>query len=129
MNNRKETTEQLTEKQCKRIKALARFFGFPIFILFILITFSIHKIFHLPQVATSIEGGIFFTFWGTYMLIGYQKRWRHVYCWYQAANRRVMTPNQCDWNKYRIYAYFLPITFIVFLGIIPLVYGLYRILN
>lgn len=43
--------------------------------------------------------GCAFLAYGLYDIIGYKCKWRHIYCSYQNANRRKMTPNHIHWDE------------------------------
>lgn len=42
--------------------------------------------------------GILWLFYALYTWIGYQRRWKHLYCSYQNAYHREMTPEHIRWN-------------------------------
>lgn len=45
--------------------------------------------------------GIGLTFYGVYTLIGYQLRWRHIYCSWQDISHQKMTPGSIQWKNVR----------------------------
>ena len=61
----------------------------------------------LPVLIATIIGkdslfilyGCAFLAYGLYDIIGYKCKWRHIYCSYQNANRRKMTPNHIHWDE------------------------------
>ena len=58
--------------------------------------------------AASMIGYAVWTF------VGYKCRWRHIFCSYQNAGHRKMTPERIDWDSMKKYdAYGLPVVFLV----------------
>ena len=43
--------------------------------------------------------GIGFIGFSIWSLIGYKRKWRHIYCSYQNAYREEMTPHSIQWHK------------------------------
>lgn len=55
---------------------------------------------------------IIFSIW---TFVGYKLKWRHIYCSYQNAYRKKMTPHSVDWDLMKKRdAYGVPILFFVF---------------
>lgn len=60
---------------------------------------------------------------GAYQLIGYKKRWDHIYCSIQLFRKQRMTPENIQWDRVRAFdATALPIAFVV-LGTLALLFG------
>ena len=60
---------------------------------------------------------------GAYQLIGYKKRWDHIYCSIQLFKKQRMTPENIQWDRVRAFdATALPIAFVV-LGTLALLFG------
>ena len=60
---------------------------------------------------------------GAYQLIGYKKRWDHIYCSIQLFRKKQMTPENIQWDRVRAFdATALPIAFVV-LGTLALLFG------
>ena len=60
---------------------------------------------------------------GAYQLIGYKKRWDHIYCSIQLFRKQQMTPENIQWDRVRAFdATALPIAFVV-LGTLALLFG------
>ena len=60
---------------------------------------------------------------GAYQLIGYKKRWNHIYCSIQLFRKQQMTPENIQWDRVRAFdATALPIAFVV-LGTLALLFG------
>lgn len=56
--------------------------------------------------------GIALLVFSTYQFIGYKCKWKHIYCSYQNAYRKKMTPNNINWNKVKKSdAYGIPVIF------------------
>jgi hypothetical protein len=55
---------------------------------------------------------IAFSIWS---LIGYKKKWKHIYCSFQNAYHQKMTPNNIQWHKIKKSdAYGVPFIFLIF---------------
>lgn len=60
---------------------------------------------------------------GAYQLIGYKRRWDHIYCSIQLFKRRQMTPQSINWDSITKFdATALPIAFVI-LGTLALLFG------
>ena len=56
-------------------------------------------------------GSIAFAIWS---LIGYRRKWKHIYCSFQNANHQEMTPNNIQWHKIKKSdAYGVPLIFLI----------------
>ena len=56
-------------------------------------------------------GCIAFSIWS---LIGYKKKWKHIYCSFQNAYHQKMTPNNIQWHKIKKSdAYGVPFIFLI----------------
>ena len=57
-------------------------------------------------------GLLLFAIWS---FVGYKLRWKHIFCSYQIAYRKVMTPNNIRWGWVsKSDAYGVPIIFLIF---------------
>ena len=83
-----------------------------IIIMLVCIAIWIEQIFYILG-----AGCIGFSVWS---LIGYQLKWRHIYCSYQNAYREKMTPYSIQWHKIKKSdAIGVPFIFL-FIGIVSL---------
>lgn len=58
-------------------------------------------------------------------LVGYHCKWRHIYCSYQNAYHKQMTPDSIRWHRIKKRdAYGVPIIFLVF-GILTLCFAIF----
>ena len=58
-------------------------------------------------------------------LIGYKRKWKHIYCSFQNMNHEKMTPYSVDWNRVKKSdAYGIPIIFGV-LGLVSLLAAIF----
>jgi len=102
--------------QKKRIVILAVFHRYAYTILFPLL---IILIFRKNMVFLLL--GADFILLALHSLIGYICRWKHIYCSYQNAHRKQMTPDNICWAKMKkVDAYGIPLFFGV-LGIIMII--------
>ena len=58
-----------------------------------------------PTIAKIIGEDYLYELWGCaflihalYGIIGYKRKWKHIYCSYQNSNRQKMTPNHIHWD-------------------------------
>ena len=57
-------------------------------------------------------GSLLYAIWS---FVGYKLRWKHIFCSYQIAYRKVMTPNNIRWGWVRKSdAYGVPISILIF---------------
>ena len=54
---------------------------------------------HGNKAATLFSVGGSVILYGLYQLMGYLLRWTHIYCSYQNAYHKEMTPEDVDWNE------------------------------
>ena len=102
------------EKSAKRVIALAYFhrYGW--------IAVMTGLAFFVPRSMLSIFG-VCCTLFSIWSLIGYKLKWRHIYCSYQNAYHKTMTPNSVQWSKVKKSdAYGVPLIFLI-LGLALLV--------
>ena len=60
---------------------------------------------------------------GAYQLIGYKRRWDHIYCSIQIFKKQPMTPENIQWDRISKFdATALPIAFVI-LGTFALLFG------
>ena len=68
--------------------------------------------------------GLFVIVYSIWTLLGYLLKWKHIFCSFQDAYRKPMTPNKINWNKVKkkdVYGIFA-IFFILGIGIIIVKY-------
>ena len=65
-----------------------------------------------------------FLWYAIWSLVGYKRKWKHIYCSYQNATHQKMTPNSIQWDKmkkvdaYGVSAFYLFLTLVcIYLGI------------
>ena len=78
-----------TEKRIKALAYLHRYFPLSVAI-FSMIPMP-------PSVLFCIFGGIFITL-GVWTLLGYNLRWKHIFCSFQDTHRNSMTPESIRWG-------------------------------
>ena len=97
--------------------AYANRYLFPVVI--VLITLFFDAIYGEKYAALVM--GICCILFALYELIGYIRRWKHIYCSYQNVYRQEMTPHDIRWNKIeKKDAYGIPAIFGIF-GIVAIV--------
>ncbi len=70
-------------------------YGIPILILAVPLCFVRIKNGYLLGVGMGFVGE------AVYSCVGYALKWKHIYCSWQNAHRRKMTPRQIDWNTFK----------------------------
>ncbi len=69
-------------------------------------------------VSILCAGCIIFSVWS---FVGYKCKWKHIYCSYQNANHKKMTPNSVRWHRVKKRdAYGVPLIFFI-LGLMMLI--------
>ena len=57
----------------------------------------------------------FLLFFSVWTFVGYKRRWKHIFCSYQNAYHRKMTPGRIDWDQIKKSdAYGVPLIFFLF---------------
>ena len=94
-------------KTTKKIIALAYFHRYG-WIAVMMICFAIWS----EQMMCILSvGSIAFAIWS---LIGYNRKWKHIYCSFQNAYHQKMTPNNIQWHKIKKSdAYGVPLIFLI----------------
>ena len=67
----------------------------------------------MPERILYILGAcsVLFSIWS---LIGYKLKWKHIYCSFQNAHRKTMTPHNVRWGQMKkSYGYTIPLVFLV----------------
>ena len=85
----------MSQTRCRytTIKVLAYFHRYLFLIGIVALPFCFKKDFILLRI------GIGFLTYSLYSLVGYLLQWKHIYCSYQNAYRRRMTPDNIVWSK------------------------------
>ena len=82
---------------------------------FIFVQLFPHQLFDLTSA--------FFIAFATWSFIGYKRKWKHIYCSYQNAYHKAMTPNAVNWNSIKkTDVYLVPLIFFL-LGIVALLFA------
>lgn len=68
--------------------------------------------------------GILFLLYAGYLLLGYFKKWTHIFCYYQSLDRKPLTPDKVDWSKLRQGDVFIMPALHALVGIGVLLFGL-----
>ncbi|MBQ2799271.1 MAG: hypothetical protein IJF09_07785 [Ruminiclostridium sp.] len=59
--------------------------------------------------------GAFLLIYSIWSFVGYKCRWKHIYCSYQNAYRKKMTPDSISWKQIKKRdAYSVPLIFLIF---------------
>lgn len=59
--------------------------------------------------------GAFLLIYSIWSFVGYKCRWKHIYCSYQNAYHKKMTPDSINWNQIKKRdAYSVPLIFLIF---------------
>ncbi len=67
----------------------------------------------IPTLTPYILGGFLIVF-SLWTFIGYKFKWKHIYCSYQNACRKTMTPHDIRWSQVdKIDVYGVPLIFFV----------------
>ena len=65
----------------------------------------------------------FFIAFAAWSFIGYKRKWKHIYCSYQNAYHKAMTPNAVNWNSIKkTDVYLVPLIFFL-LGIVAFLFA------
>ena len=91
----------------RRIIALAYFHRYGwIAVMMICIAIWPKQMFYILSV-----GGLVFSVWS---FVGYERKWKHIYCSYQNAYHQKMTPHKMQWHKVKKSdAYGVPFVFLI----------------
>lgn len=74
-----------------------------------------------------LAGGVFCLVFSVWSLIGYKLKWKHIYCSYQNASHKRMTPELVDWNNIRKSDTIgIPVIFLIISLILLVYFGLYN---
>ena len=66
---------------------------------------------------------VFFIAFAAWSFIGYKRKWTHIYCSYQNAYHKAMTPDAVNWNSIKkTDVYLVPLIFFL-LGIVALLFA------
>ena len=61
----------------------------------IVIMLGLAYLFHEARYYILMVSSILYSIW---TFLGYRLKWKHIFCSYQNANRKKMTPNAINWN-------------------------------
>lgn len=102
----KQKSITLPDKTYAGIIALAYFHRYGWIAAMFALTFILRKVFYVWSISMIV--------YAAWTFIGYKLRWRHIFCSYQNAGHRKMTPERIDWDWIEKYdAYGIPIFFFV----------------
>lgn len=68
--------------------------------------------------------GIGCCIWAAYDIIGYLRRWKHIFCSWQSASHKEMTPHHIQWRNIRKRDTFIPAFLFAALGITALAFAI-----
>ena len=68
--------------------------------------------------------GVLFLLYAGFLLLGYFKKWTHIFCYYQSLDRQPLTPDKVDWSKLRPGDVFIMPALHALVGIGVLLFGL-----
>lgn len=68
--------------------------------------------------------GILFLLYAGYLLLGYFKKWTHIFCYYQSLDHKPLTPDKADWNTLRAGDVYIMPALHALVGIGVLLFGL-----
>ena len=95
-------------KAAKQIIALAFFHRYGWIIVMMALWFI------LPHQMLYYTTSVCFIVFSIWSFIGYKRKWRHIFCSYQNAYRRKMTPHSIHWQKMKKSdAYGVPLIFFI----------------
>lgn len=69
--------------------------------------------------------GICFLLYAGYLLLGYFRKWTHIFCYYQSLDRQPLTPDKVDWSKLRAGDVFIMPALHALVGVGVLLFGLF----
>jgi len=102
----KQKKSTLPDKTYAGIIALAYFHRYGWIAVMFALTFILRNVFYVWSISMIV--------YAAWTFIGYKLRWRHIFCSYQNAGHRKMTPERIDWDRIEKYdAYGIPIFFFV----------------
>ncbi len=68
--------------------------------------------------------GILFLLYAGYLLLGYFKKWTHIFCYFQSLDHKPLTPDQPDWDSLRAGDVYIMPALHALVGIGVLLFGL-----
>lgn len=84
------------DKMYDRIIALAYFHRYGLHLLQLLLLMAL--LFRSARAFAFVWSGGFILY-GVWTLVGYRRRWRHIFCSFQNAHRERMTPYNIGWGR------------------------------